>query len=200
MKGEIMKRILFSVFVLTLFVILGCNVFATQKTNGDLKMDKDSKILVVYYSLSGNTEAVAKEIQKQTSADIFELETVMEYPSEYRAQTQQAKKEIEAGYKPELKNKIDNIEQYDVVFIGSPCWWSTYAPAVSTFLADYDLSGKILVPFMTHGGSGMGRSESDMKKAAPKSTVVDGLAIRGSRANDSEEEVKEFIDKLDLKK
>ena len=101
---------------------------------------------------------------------------------------------------PDLKGKIDNIDQYNVIFIGSPCWWSTYAPAVSTFLASYNLSGKIIVPFMTHEGSGMGKSVSDMKKAAPKSTVLNGLAIRGSSANNSQTEVKKFVDGLNLKK
>lgn len=195
-----MKKIFLIVFAL-LFVVLGAELsIAETSTKGDTKMDKDNKkVLVVYYSLSGNTRAVAKEIQKYTGGDTFELKTVESYPTSYRAQTEQAKKEIQEGYKPALKEKINNIDQYDVIFVGSPCWWSTYAPAVSTFLADYNLEGKTIIPFMTHGGSGLGNTMSNIKKDAPKSTIINGLAIRGSNADNSEAEVKKFIDNLNLK-
>lgn len=115
-------------------------------------MPNDKKVLIAYYSLSGNTKDVAEAIRSKTGGDIFRIETVQSYPEEYRATTAQAKREINEGFRPELKGKIDNIAQYDIIFIGSPNWWGTIAPAVSSFLADYDLKGKTVIPFITHGG------------------------------------------------
>lgn len=115
----------------------------------------ESKILIAYYSWSGNTKELAEAIQKEIGGTLFEIQTVQTYPEAYRATTEQAKKEIDENFKPKLKTKVDNIDQYDTVFIGSPNWWGTIAPAVSTFLADYDLSGKKVIPFITHGGGGV---------------------------------------------
>lgn len=189
--GEIMKKILLAL----LAMFIGGLLMINNSQAADLK---GKKVLVVYYSITGNTKAVAEEIKNATGGDIFELQTIQTYPSSYKEQTEQAKKEIQDGYKPDLKNDIDT-NQYDVIFIGSPCWWGTYAPAVSTFLANHNLAGKTIVPFMTHGGSGLGRSVSDMKKAAQKSNVLNGLAIRGGSAQNSEREVKKFVDGLNLK-
>lgn len=158
------------------------------------------KILVVYYSYSGNTQIVAKQIQKGTGGDIFELQTVNAYPKEYQAVVDQAKKEVNSGYKPALKAKVQDISQYDIIFIGSPCWWNTFAPPVRTFLTSYNLSGKTIVPFMTHEGSGMGRTEADIKKLCPKSTVLDGLAIRGGSVKSAEAEVTSWLKKIGMLK
>lgn len=87
-------------------------------------------------------KTLPKAIRSKTGGDIFRIETVQSYPEEYRATTAQAKREINEGFRPELKGKIDNIAQYDIIFIGSPNWWGTIAPTVSSFLADYDLKGK----------------------------------------------------------
>ncbi len=122
------------------------------------------KILVAYYSYSGNTEAVAKQIANATGGTLFEITTPHQYPEAYNAMTAQAKKEIQAGFKPELSSKVEDFAQYDMVFVGSPNWWGTYAPAVTAFLSAYDFKGKTVVPFFTHGGGGMQRCESDMKK------------------------------------
>lgn len=110
------------------------------------------KILVAYYSYSGNTEAVAKQIAGATGGTLFEITTPHQYPEAYNAMTAQAKKEIRDGFKPELSSKVEDFARYDMVFVGSPNWWGTYAPAVSAFLAAYDFNGKTVVPFFTHGG------------------------------------------------
>ena len=125
-------------------------------------MPNDKKVLIAYYSLSGNTKDVAEAILSKTGGDIFRIETVQSYPEEYRATTAQAKREINEGFRPELKGKIDNIAQYDIIFIGSPNWWGTIAPAVSSFLADYDLKGKTVIPFITHGGGGVQNTITDL--------------------------------------
>ena len=122
-----------------------------------------AKALVVYYSRSGNTRAVAEAIHAAVGGDIVELQPVTPYPEAYRATTDQAKQELASGYKPPLKNRIEHIEAYDVVFVGSPNWWGTVAGPVRTFLSEYDLAGKRIAPFITHEGSALGRSVADIK-------------------------------------
>ena len=137
------------------------------------------KNLVVYFSHSGNTREVANQIQKNIGGDIFEIQSEVPYSDDYDTVVAQAKKEIENNHNPALKSKVKNIESYDTIFIGSPCWWSTVAPPVKTFLLEYDLSGKTIVPFMTHEGSGLGKSVDDISKMCSKSNVLEGLAVRG---------------------
>lgn len=159
---------------------------------------KDKKVLVAYYSLSGNTKAIAQQIQDITRGDIFEIEPVTPYPNDYHATTDQAQKEIRAGYKPPLKNKVENITDYDVIFVGSPCWWSTIAPPVTTFLSETDLSGKTVIPFSTHGGSGLARNASDTAKLTPNSKVLDGKAFWGSRVKESKADVESWLKDLKI--
>lgn len=158
------------------------------------------KILVVYFSHSGNTKEIANQIKDLTGGDIFEIQPVNAYPSDYQACVDQAKKEINAKYRPALKTRVKNISSYDIIFVGSPCWWSTMAPPVATFLSSYDLSGKTIVPFMTHEGSEMGRTVSDIKKLCPKSTVTEGLAIRGSDVKHAKGNVMKWLREKKLAK
>lgn len=157
-----------------------------------------SKPLIIYYSLSGNTGAVARQIQELTGGDILELQTVNPYPNEYRATTEQAKQELESGYKPPLKTTIDNLEAYDVVFVGSPCWWGTVATPVITFLSEYDFSGKTIVPFMTHEGSGLGRTVAHIKSLCPGAKVTEGLAVRGGRAHAAGDTVDRWLHEIGM--
>ena len=168
-------------------------LFATGSELEAQEGSSGKKVLVAYFSLSGNTRTVADLIHKHTDSDLFEIVPVRPYPEQYQAVTEQAKKEIESGYRPKLKTTLDNIGQYDVIFIGSPCWWGTIAPPVASFLTGYDLRGKTLVPFMTHGGSRMGHSESDIRKLCPESTQKAGLPIRGSAAASAEQEVVKWL-------
>ena len=143
------------------------------------------KVLVAYFSHSGNTREVARQISEATGGDLFEIVPATPYPTEYRAVVDQGKKEIEAGVRPALKNPVGDLSQYDVIFVGSPCWWSTVAPPVATFLADCDWAGKTVVPFMTHEGSRMGRSEEDIRKLCAGATLLGGLPLRGGAVKDS---------------
>ena len=147
------------------------------------------KVLVVYYSWSGNTREIASRIQKATGGDIVEIQPTVPYPSDYDTVVKQAKQEIESGYKPAVKTKIDKIKSYDVIFVGSPIWWGTIAPPVATFLSEHDLSGKTVVPFVTHGGGGQGRSFDDIAKLCPQSTVLNGIAFSGRDAKGLQDEV-----------
>ena len=141
------------------------------------------KVLVAYFSHSGNTREVARQISEATGGDLFEIVPATPYPTEYRAVVDQGKKEIEAGVRPALKNPVGDLSQYDVIFVGSPCW----------FLSSCDLAGKTVVPFMTHEGSRMGHSEADIRRLCPRLTVPDGLAVRGSAVRNSKDEVGRWV-------
>ncbi len=138
-----------------------------------------SKTLVIYFSHSGNTRSLAQQIQKATGAAIFEAKPIDAYPTDYDTVVKQAKKEIEADYRPALATTLENLAQYDTIYIGSPCWWGTIAPPLATLLTQNDFSGKTIRPFMTHEGSGMGRSVADIKKLAPRADVLAGLPVWG---------------------
>lgn len=155
---------------------------------------KEKKVLIVYYSLrNGNTRIVAEQIQKNVGGDIFRIETVNAYPPVYNDVTKQAKEELQSGYRPPLKTKVQNFDQYDVIYLGSPNWWNTIAPAVMTFLEAYNFEGKAIVPFITHEGSRLGASVDDIKKLAPKATVLKGLPIRGGNVDKAEPDVKKWL-------
>lgn len=159
------------------FSMFGCSAddqFPTVKTTAE-----PGKILVAYYSYSGNTRHAAEQIQKSTGGTLFEIKPVKAYPADYNACVDQAKTEIRAGVKPALAEKVKNLDQYDVVFVGTPNWWSTMAPPVLTFLSENDFAGKTVIPFVTHGGGGMARCERDIRKACPKSKFGKGGAFSG---------------------
>ena len=143
-------------------------------------------ILIVYYSRSGNTRRIAHLIQQEVGGTIHEIQPAVPYPSSYDAVVDQAREEIQAGYKPKLLTKLDNIDSYDTVFVGSPNWWNTIAPPVATFLSEYDLSGKTIVPFCTHGGGGLGRISRDIAKLCPRSTILSSFEIYGSGSRNAE--------------
>ena len=154
--------------------------------------DKD-KILIAYFSHTGNTHKIAKQIHTNVGGDLIEIETIDEYPVDHSEVLEQARKEINAGYKPALKTRIENIGEYSVVFLGYPNWWSTIATPVSAFLTEYDLSGKTIAPFCTHGSGGLARTVETIKKLCPDSKVLDALGITNSRVNEAEGEVSNWL-------
>ena len=165
-----------------------------------------SKTLVVYYSRPGNnytsngivnlkvgnTQLMAEQIQSLTGADIFRLETVREYSADYMKCTEEAKQELAADARPALKADID-IAEYDVIYLGWPCWWGTYPMCVATFLEAHDWTGKTVIPFTSHEGSGFGSSLSDLKEAIPAATIKKGLSIQGSRVSSSSKQIEKFV-------
>ena len=155
------------------------------------------KVLVAYYSHTGNTRAVAEYIREATGGDLFEIVPVKPYSSDYRTVVEQARKEIGAGFCPELKTQVEDMGRYDLVFVGSPCWWGTVVPPVSAFLSSHDLAGKTVVPFMTHEGSRMGHSEADIRKLCPRSTGTRGFPVRGGAAASSGPVVRRWLEGLE---
>ena len=156
------------------------------------------KILVAYFSHSGNTRAVANVICKMTDAEIFEIKTVKPYPEDYNTVVNIARKELDTDFRPALKSYVKDIRQYDIIFIGYPNWWTTYPQAVKVFLSKHDLSDKVIIPFCTHEGSGLGRSVEDLKKLCQKSTISQGIAIRGSNARRADDDIETWLKKLKI--
>ena len=132
-------------------------------------------ILVAFYSHSGVTKKVAEQIHAKVGGDIHEIVEQNPYPRDYNTVVEQAKREITQGYRPKLKSDVPDLSKYDVIFIGSPNWWSTIALPVATFLTSANFTDKTVIPFITHGGGGLNRTVSDIKKFAQGATVLDGF-------------------------
>jgi len=141
----------------------------------------------------GNTAVAAEFAQKAVGGDLFEIRTVKDYPVNYKQCTDIAAEEGRMNARPELRGTLPDLSGYDTIVLGYPCWWGTMPQAVFTFLESADFSGKKILPFCTHEGSGMGRSESDIKKLCPAATVARGLAIAGSSCASSEAAIKKWL-------
>lgn len=137
---------------------------------------KSKKVLIAYFSWGGNTKTIAQKIQAKTNGDIFEIKPKKQYPSDYHQTTVVAKNEIYNKVLPELNNNID-ISLYDAIFVGTPAWWYTMAPAVMTFLLSNDFAGKTIVPFITHGGGGEYNIASQIKEFAKGSEVLSPFVV-----------------------
>ncbi len=192
-----MKTINFVLTVLAAVLVSGPMNVVAQEVN---PMSTNKKILVVYFSHTGNTREIANQIHKRVGGDIFEIQSVDPYPTDYDTVVKQARKELDSGYKPALKSKIENLGSYDVIFIGYPNWWGTFPAPVRTFLSSDDFSGKVIVPFCTHEGSGLGKSVGDIVKLCPKSKLLNGLAIRGSTVKTASDKVSEWLRKINMTK
>jgi len=173
---------------------------------------RNDNILVAYFSRKGknivggaiidlpvgNTEVVARMIQETLGSESFRIEAVHPYPDEYRETTEVAQKELRDNARPELTARVENMEAYDVIFLGYPTWWGTMPMPVFTFLEEYEFAGKTIAPFCTHEGSNLGRSVDDIKVICAQSTVLDGLAIRGSEVAGVQNEVSEWLGELGM--
>ncbi|MBU3201104.1 NAD(P)H-dependent oxidoreductase [Clostridium estertheticum] len=168
------------------------------------------KNIIIYYSrkgqnywngsiktiAKGNTEIVAEFIQNAVGGDLFEIETVREYDADYYKCIDEAKDELHANERPELKKYLDNFGEYDNVFVCGPCWWGTYPMAMFTQLERLDWTGKKVMAVMTHEGSGLGSSERDLKKIGKGASFGSGLAVRGADSAGSENKVASWAKKV----
>ena len=193
-------------FVIILGLVFSMNVFAATQ----------SKVLVVYFSRTGeqyavgiiekgNTAIVAEMIAEQTGADLFEIVPVDDhYPMTYNELTNVAQKEQNDKARPEYKGNVPDLSEYDTIFIGAPVWWGDWPMIMYTFFEKNQaaLSGKKLVPFSTHEGSGLSGFDRKLSKAISDSKVLKGLAIRGNDCQNKQDSVRKsvnsWISKLDL--
>lgn len=164
----------------------------------------DSKILVAYFSLAGeqyevgviekgNTEIVAEMIAEATGADTFKIESTTEYPTTYDGLLDISRKE--EINPPQIAETVNNIGDYDTIFLGYPIWWGDTPTIIKVFLQSYDFSCKTIVPFCTHGGSGLSGTDRTIGELCPNSTIEEGLAIRGSTAQNDRESAKQSVTK-----
>lgn len=165
-----------------------------------------AKILIVYYSRKGenywngsikelskgNTEIAAEFIQKAVGGDLFEIDTAKPYSTSYMTCIEEAKAELRADARPELKAYPENFEDYDTIFVGYPNWWGTMPMCMFTLLEKYDTTGKTIIPFCTNEGSGMDSSERDLKKLCGGAVIKKGLSIHGAETQHSESKIAEW--------
>lgn len=158
-------------------------------------MNNGKKILVAYFSWSGNTKAVAEEIHKQVGGDIVEIVPATPYSETYSVTVAKAKAEQAAGARPAISTKIADFEQYDTIYLGYPNWWGSMPMPVATFIDTYKMSGKKVAPFFTHGGGGVQRCMSDLEARAQGANFTDYLCLSGSSAKNSQGEITSWVKK-----
>ena len=142
----------------------------------------------------GNTEVIAEYIQEIDNADLFKVEPVVEYPDDYMKCIDVAKKEQQEDARPEIKEILDSIDEYDVIYIGFPNWWGTLPMPMWTQLEALDFTGKVVKPFVTHEGSGFGSSQKDLERLCKGGEIKRGLSIPGANVYDAGQTVKSWID------
>lgn len=173
-----------------LFAITSCSATEPPSaTKEEPSIEKDDslqekKILIVYLSRTKNTKAVAEIIQKKVGGDLVALELETPYPEHYQTMVDQVADENVRGYLPPLKTKIDDITKYDVVIVGFPTWGMQLPPPMKSFLNQYNLSGKTVVPFNTNAGYGVGSSLETLEKLCPQSNILEGYSTKGGVERD----------------
>lgn len=171
--------------LLFLFFQFSACLFLQQSDNRAVA-SVSRNVLVVYLSRTGNTKAIAEIIHEQVGGKLVALELNTPYPANYQATVQQVVRENETGFLPPLKTTIDNIGQYDLVFVGFPTWGMQLPPPIRSFLRQYDLRGKTVMPFNTNAGYGTGSSFQTVKELCPNSTVLDGFTMKGGAERDGQ--------------
>ena len=192
-----MKKIVFTLLAV-LVSLTGCNAKQTEKTMSN------SKSLVVFFSHAGenysvgnikvgNTKIVADYISEITGADQFEIVTHKYDGMKYTPLTELAQEEANNNERPPFEGTLENLDQYDTIFIGGPIWWGTYPMVMFTFFDTYDLNGKTIYPFTTHEGSGLGNVVSDIRRAYPKANVQKGFSIYGHEVRTNKAKVEKWL-------
>jgi flavodoxin len=197
MKNAIALSVIFS-----LCLLWGCS-------NGQTISPKNA--LIVYLSRTNNTMAIAEIIQRHAGGKLVALELEKPYPENYPQTVAQVVNENETNYLPSLKTKIDSIEKYDVVFLGFPTWDMQLPPPMKSFLHQYNLSGKTIIPFNTNAGYGVGSGFKTVKELCNKCNVLEGfeikggverdginLAIKDEKAKEAEMEIKKWLQKIKI--
>lgn len=201
-----MKTFVSMISLLILMVTGAAGLSAESSANG--------RTIVVYFSwaentreyLSGGIDAVsgastnsrliAERIHQKVGGDIVGIQTVTPYTSSYSAALDVAAKEQDRQARPSLRTRIANIDQYDVIFLGYPNWWASIPMPIASFLEAYDLSGKTIVPFCSHGGGRLGQSVSAIAKLAPRSTILDALSISYSGGRSLDRDIDRWLKKI----
>lgn len=195
----------------------------TENTGAEDDSENKTKILIAYFtradnikidpdvdatssasinskgsSYEGNLAIMADYIKEVTGGDTFSILTAEYYPTNYRDSTNVAKEEQSSDARPELSNHVKNMEDYDIIFLGFPNWWGGLPMPVYTFFEEYDFSGKIIIPFASHEGSGLGNGPSEIAEICPDAQIMDGFEARGTEVSSSKADIETWITSLDL--
>lgn len=165
-------------------ILLTSSYSKAQKSTSNKIEIASKKVLIIYLSRTENTKAVAEIIHQNVGGDLMKLELENPYPEDYKAIVAQVQKENETDFFPPLKTKIDHIEEYDVIFIGFPTWGMKLPPPMKSFLNQYNLKGKTIIPFNTNAGYGIGSSFETVKELAPNSKILEGFSVEGGKERD----------------
>lgn len=207
-----MKKFQSFIAVVVAMLSMSCTAHANQSSanqQNENNMEKQGKILVVFFSHAGenysvgnievgNTKIVADYISEMTGADQFEIVADKDYDMPYMQLIDVAKQEANDGELPAMVGKLENVDQYDTIFIGGPVWWGTYPQVMFTFFRDYDLNGKTIIPFTTHEGSGLASCVDDVRKAYPDADVKPGFAIYGHEVRSGRNKVEKWLKGLGM--
>ncbi|MBQ1736800.1 MAG: flavodoxin [Muribaculaceae bacterium] len=203
-----MNRFKSFIAAITALLAMSCTASANQSSinnnQNETNMDKQGKTLVVFFSHAGenysvgnikvgNTKIVADYISEMTGADQFEVVADKDYDMPYMQLIEVAKQEAHDGELPPMVGRLENVDQYDTVFIGGPVWWGTYPQVMFTFFRDYDLNGKTIIPFTTHEGSGLASCVEDVRSAYPNADVKPGFAIYGHDVRSGRSKVEKWL-------
>ncbi len=162
-------------------------------SKNDAPSEDSPKVLVLYYSQTSNTKAVAQEIATRLGADIEEIVATNPYDGDFQATIERCIQEREQGITAQIQPLNTDISKYDVIFLGYPVWFGTYAPPVATFLDSVDLSGKMIVPFCTFGSGGLESSVKDLREKQPNAEVLSGYGVRAARLEAVHKEIDNFL-------
>ena len=164
-----------------------------ETTKDEAQKETTPKMLVLYYSQTSNTKGVAQEIATKLGADIEEIVPVELYDGDFQATIERGKRELDEGAYPEIQPIKADVANYDVIFIGYPIWFGTFAPPVFTWLNQVDLSGKKVVPFCTFGSGGLESSVKDLVEAEPDAEILPGYGVRAARLEAMPKEIDQFL-------
>ncbi len=216
MKKKINKRLMRVIVIITMMLLcVSCapnsNDQAGKEYDYENKITQDTKVLIAFFSRAdenygvgyiekGNTQVIAEYIGAHVKADMFQIARKTPYPAAYRDCTEEAESEKNANARPELAATLASIEQYDVIFLGYPIWYSTMPMPVYTFLESFDFSGKIVIPFSTNEGSGFGTTLSDITEVigSDATFIRDGFSCRGSSVSNQNAAVASWISELNI--
>ncbi len=180
---------------LSAFPLIGT---AASVSSGD-KQQTGSRTLVAYFSRSGNTRVVAGLIHRALNTDLFEIQPATPYPEDYLQTVEQARQERDTKYEPALATKVFSMAAYDTVFLGFPIWGETAPPIIRAFLSEHDLSNKTVIPFITHGGYGLGNSQTVIKQQAPAARLGKAFVMEADQERRTMNEVNSWLHQIQIK-
>jgi flavodoxin len=211
-------KILLLIIIASISILLACSKAQQSPDDPQAQSPADSlgslegkRVLIVYLSRTNNTKAIANIIHQNVGGELVEIEVQNPYPEHYQTTVDQVARENQTGFLPPLKTKIDSIEKYDVVFVGFPTWGMQLPPPIKSFLSQYKLDGKVVIPFNTNAGYGIGSTFQTVEALCPNSDVLEGFStqggierdgvyfvIEGEKEKQAQTEIKQWLQKIGL--